>query len=429
MRVIRLQARNVKRLKAIDITPTGDVVTVSGHNAMGKSSVLDAIAIAIGGKDLMPTRPVRDGEKQGKVRLDLGDFIVTRTFNATGGGTLTVKNPEGLLYPSPQAMLDKLVGRLSFDPMEFKRLKPKAQLEAVRDVAHLDTTLLDKQRADVYGRRTAANAKRDDLQSKVATMTRYDDAPAEEVSVLALTQELQGAQSADRAAESIAEALRGAESTIAATTHAERSALDRIKALEESIAHERDVAAKHRKDCDAAMARAKQLDVDHQQARGQVPDIPALVERIGAAESTNAKVRANLAAALLNQDALLAEVAAQTLDDEVKAIDARKVEMTEQAAYPVPGLGVTDAGVTYQGVPFEDCSTAEQLRVSVAMGIALNPKLRVLLIREGNDLDAANLKLLAEMAEAADCQIWLERVSEDGAGMSVFIEDGEEVKD
>ena len=429
MRVIRLQARNVKRLKAIDITPTGNVVTVGGRNAQGKTSVLDAIAMAIGGKDLLPKRPVRDGETQGKVRLDLGDLVVTRTFNAAGGGTLTVKNREGAIYPSPQAMLDKLVGRLSFDPLEFTRLKPKAQLEAVRDVAHLDTTLLDKQRADVYARRTAANAKRDDLKARLGAMPHHDDVPEAEVSVLALTQELQGAQSADRAAESIASALRSAHLELNAGREAISHTAKRIAELERELDQQKTALLERGAKVNGYEAKVAQLAADVASARGQVPDIPALVDRIGAAEATNAKVRANVAAAAQRQAALLTTVEAQTLDDEVKAIDARKVEMTQQAAYPVPGLAVTDDGVTFNGVPFEQCSSSEQIRVSVAMGLALNPGLRVLLIRNGNDLDAEHLAMLATMAHDSDLQCWVEKVSETGAGMSVYIEDGAEVKD
>ena len=49
MKIIELQAENVKRLKAVDITPDGTLQIIGGRNAQGKSAVLDSIWLALGG--------------------------------------------------------------------------------------------------------------------------------------------------------------------------------------------------------------------------------------------------------------------------------------------------------------------------------------------------------------------------------------------
>ena len=49
MRIISLQAENIKRLKAVEITPEGDIVVIAGRNGQGKTSVLDSIWYALGG--------------------------------------------------------------------------------------------------------------------------------------------------------------------------------------------------------------------------------------------------------------------------------------------------------------------------------------------------------------------------------------------
>ena len=96
----------------------------------------------------------------------------------------------------------------------------------------------------------------------------------------------------------------------------------------------------------------------------------------------------------------------------------------ENAALPVAGLTFADdVGVKFGGVPFSQLSGAERLKVSLAMGIALNPSLRVLLIRDGSLLDEDNLKVVAEMAERHDMQVWIERVGK-GEECSVVLEDG-----
>lgn len=97
-----------------------------------------------------------------------------------------------------------------------------------------------------------------------------------------------------------------------------------------------------------------------------------------------------------------------------------------QAEFPVDGLGFDDSGVTYQGVPFAQASAAEQLRVSVAIAMALNPTVRVIRIADGSLLDSENVALIGEMAADRGYQVWLETVRDAGAdGPGIVIEDGQ----
>jgi hypothetical protein len=119
-----------------------------------------------------------------------------------------------------------------------------------------------------------------------------------------------------------------------------------------------------------------------------------------------------------------AETEAAELEADIAAVDAAKAEALRQARFPVPGLAFTaDGGVTLNDLPLEQASSAEQLRVSLAMGIALNPRLKVLLIRDGSLLDETSMRLIAEMAEQAGAQVWIEIVSTGGVG--IVIEDGQ----
>ena len=90
----------------------------------------------------------------------------------------------------------------------------------------------------------------------------------------------------------------------------------------------------------------------------------------------------------------------------------------------MPGLTLGDDGPMLDGVPLEQASGAQKLRVSVALGIAMNPRLKVLLVRDASLLDEDSLALVAEMAAAADAQVWLERVG-DGDPAAVVIDDGQ----
>jgi ABC-type histidine transport system ATPase subunit len=90
---------------------------------------------------------------------------------------------------------------------------------------------------------------------------------------------------------------------------------------------------------------------------------------------------------------------------------------------PIDGLSFDAGNITFNNIPFEQCSSSEQLRVSVAMGLAMNPELRLLLIHDGSLLDSDNLQMISDMAQAADTTILIECVGE-GQECSIIIEDG-----
>ena len=135
MKIIRLTAENVKKLKVVDITPVGNMVQVTGKNGSGKTTVLDSIWWALGGKEGIQSVPIHTGEKKARIRLDLGEFVVERKFTPSGT-TITVSNSDGAVYPSPQAMLDSLLGGRSFDPLAFSRMSPRAQFDELKRVSN-----------------------------------------------------------------------------------------------------------------------------------------------------------------------------------------------------------------------------------------------------------------------------------------------------
>ena len=114
MKIISLEVEAFKRLKAVSITPTGNIVEVTGNNENGKSSVLDSIWAALGGKDAVPAKPIHTGAEEAVIRLDLGELKVTRRFKLKDGAPFTtdlvVESAEGARVTGPQGILDALVG-------------------------------------------------------------------------------------------------------------------------------------------------------------------------------------------------------------------------------------------------------------------------------------------------------------------------------
>jgi len=171
------------------------------------------------------------------------------------------------------------------------------------------------------------------------------------------------------------------------------------------------------------LPEAETKEAEANRLRGAVPSQDPIRSRIASADEQNRRRRENLEREACEADHQSAKREAARLSEEIEALDRTKETTLSAAAFPVPGLSFDDTGVLFNGIPFSQASSAEQLRVSVAMGAAMNPRLRVLLVRDGSLLDEDSLRLLAAMAEEHGLQVWLERVGE-GAECSVVIEDG-----
>lgn len=152
-------------------------------------------------------------------------------------------------------------------------------------------------------------------------------------------------------------------------------------------------------------------------------DVSPLRAKMDGLEKENQMARAAFDYDLAKANIAKAASYANELNERINANRERRAAMIQAAEFPVQGLAISETGVTLHGIPFSQCSSAEQLRVSVAIGLAANPKLKVLLIRDGSLLDDESLALVARMAEEAKAQVWIERVEVDKT-VSVIIEDG-----
>lgn len=416
MKIIKLSAENVKRLRAVEITPDGNTVIIAGRNAQGKSSVLDAIwmALAGGSGSKETSRPIRDGEEKASVTLDLGDLIVTRRWTQKGTTLeVTAAEPEDggighttgrVKYSSPQAVLDGLIGRLSFDPLAFAQQDAKGQLAMLLSVVDLpfDPATLDGQRAAVYSERTDVNREVKRLEAQVAGLPEaVPGAPTEEVSAAELMEELQAASAAQRSRD------------VVAMRH--QDAMRDLEKIDQEI-----LELQQKRNTTVELTAA--LYAQYNQLP-EPPDQEQIRARISSVDETNTAVRASRERTDLETELDLAKASSDTLTAQLEEIDRSKAEAIAAAKMPLEGLSFDADGVLYNGVPFSQSSAAERLRVGIAMAMALNPTIRVIRITDGSLLDSENLALIEQMAGEHDFQVWIERVDETGS-VGITIEDG-----
>jgi DNA repair exonuclease SbcCD ATPase subunit len=460
MKIITLTAENVKKLVAVEISPTGNLVEITGKNGQGKTSVLDCIWWALAGASHIQAAPIRKGANEARIRLDLGDIIVTRTFERKDDAEVTTKvfveNADGARFPTPQRMLDALLGELSFDPLAFTRMDKREQFDVLRRfVPDFDFAAADAANKADYDKRTEINRQAKDARTLAAGIPVPEGAPTERVDESALVDQLQRAgehnaqietrKAARNAAADRMKALREhaagrdmqRETVVAAKTAASNRAVadlqQQIEALTARIAAEKAEAAEDIKatqdnlSTEAAQSRKEADELEAKlQAAAPLPepiDTAAVREQIDAAKRSNAAVAA---AELRAQHVARAETLEAQSDALTKAREDReaaKRAAIAAAKLPVDGISFGDGEILLDGVPFDQASDAEQLRASIAIAMASNPKLRVIRVRDGSLLDADALKLLAEMADERDYQCWVERVSSDGK-VGFVLEDG-----
>lgn len=188
-----------------------------------------------------------------------------------------------------------------------------------------------------------------------------------------------------------------------------------IEALEQQLANKRTQLAAIRVNGQALSAEVEAL-VD--------PDLEALGERLQNIEDVNRKVRERNRHVDLWREMTGKQEVSEALTKEITSLDQAKADAIRKANLPVQGLDFTEDGVTYNSLPLSQASHAEQIYVSMAMGMALNPELRVLLIKDGEKFDSDTWALVEKLASENDYQIWAEMVDETGT-VGVYIEDGE----
>lgn len=396
----------------MEIHPSGDVVRIEGKNDAGKSSVIGAIWAALGGKDEMGTNPLRDGERKGYSRVDLGDMVVERKF--TENGTyLEVRDREGRSIPKPQEFLNRFFTRTSIDPRGFISLSGRERRDLLLDLTgdRDEIEALEQGRRDLYEERTLVNREVKALQGKLAGHRPSLEAESE-IPIAALTTDLQRAVEEDNAWS----ACRHEVEVLEADARVARSELEQYRKVvadyEARIKRTAGVLADVEKRMEAAVAKL---------GNGHESRVGAIRARIAEAEMVNVRVKGNAEVRGWAADLERKQQEAEKLTESMEAIDARKQEILGKSSI---GAVEFDGDVLLvDGIPFDDLSTSRQLKVGLEIGMSQNPALRVLRISDGNVFDSDSMRLVEEFAREHDCQIWIERVADSPQG-GVFIEDG-----
>lgn len=407
VKITALQAENVKRIKAVQIEPAPTGLTIlGGNNNQGKTSVLDAIAWALGGEKYRPAAAARDGAVSPphlKVALSNGIIVERKGKN----GSLTVTDPTG--KRAGQTLLNEFVEQLALDLPRFLNASDKDKADTLLKIIGVGDQLaaLDREIKAMYDKRTAIGQIAAQKKAYAEELQEYPEAPAELVSAVKLIRRQQDILAKN--GENQRKRMQAAE--------LERQAQvlkQKVDALAAQLAQASEECAATLRDLETARKSAAALEDE------STAEIEAALADV---EDTNRKVRANLDKARAREDAQ--EMAGQydLLTARIRQKREQRTALLDGADLPLPGLGVEDGALTYQGKRWGDLSGSDQLRVATAIVRKLNPDCGFVLLDKLEQMDLLTLRDFGVWLEQEGLQAIATRVST-GGECQIIIEDG-----
>lgn len=412
--ITALEAENVKRIKAVALTPAPTGLTlVGGNNNQGKTSVLDALAWALGGERFRPTAAQRDGAiapAHLKVTLSNGVVVERKGKNAS----LTVTDPTG--RRSGQQLLNAFVEPLALDLPRFMDASDKEKADILLRIIGVGAELhtRDLEIKGLYDKRTFTGQLAAQKKHFAEEMISYPEAPDEPVSASELIRQQQDILARNGENQRLRAQYAELEQQVQQCVDELKRTRERIATLQQ-LADELD--AKHTKlfnQRETARKTVSQLqDESTAELEASIRDI----------EETNRKVRANLEKSRAEDEAAQYASEYDRLTESIQQKRADRMALLNGADLPLPGLSVEDGVLTYKGKHWRDMSGSDQLRVAAAIVRRLNPDCGFVLLDKLEQMDMTTLQEFSAWLEAEGLQAIATRVST-GSECQIIIEDG-----
>lgn len=407
IKINSLELENVKRIKAVKVEPTENGLTiVGGRNNQGKTSVLDAIAWALGGNKFRPSDPQRNGSvlpPNLKVTLSNGLIVERKGKNST----LKITDPSGA--KSGQQILDKLIGEMALNVPKFMNSNSKDKANYLLQILGIGEQLLklETQEKKIYNDRTMTGRIRDQKQKYADELEHYDGVPEIPVSPKELIRQQQEILARN------GENQRKRQNRDCLAADLQRQS-DLVKELAKKLEKEKCLMNAIARDYETANRDAQDL---------QDESTAELEANIANIEEINVKVRANLDKEKAQEDAKKASDEYNLMTSKLNYVRQKKMDLLDSVELPLPELTVEDGDILYKGQRWDNMSGSDQLKVSTAIVRKLNPNCGFVLLDKLEQMDLETMDEFGRWLESEGLQAIATRVST-GDECSIIIEDG-----
>lgn len=400
MKINKLEIENVKRVKAVKMEPSPNGLTIiGGNNCQGKTSVLDAIAWALGGDRFRPSHATREGSTippNLKIVMNNGLVVERKGKNSD----LKVTDPSG--QKAGQQLLNSFIGELALNLPKFLESNSKEKANTLLQIIGVGPQLaeLERQEKELCNERLYVGRTADQKEKFAKEQVYYPDAPRDLVSPSELIRQQQEILAQNGENQRKRENLHRLEQDYQLITQQIQDLLQKQSSLEE----------------DLKIARMAASDLED---RSTVE----LEQSIANIDDINRKVRANLEKDKAEEDARLYREKYNGLTSQIEDVRKQKTDLLEHADLPLPGLTVEDGELLYNGFQWDGMSGSDRLRVATAIVRKLNPDCGFVLLDKLEQMDLDTLREFGQWLESEGLQAIATRVST-GGECSIIIEDG-----
>ena len=400
IKINKLEIENVKRVKAVKIEPTANGLTIiGGNNNQGKTSVLDAIAWALGGEKFRPSQAQNnDSIIPPHLHIVLNNGLIVERKGKNSD--LKVTDPEG--NKGGQQLLNEFVEQLALNLPKFMESSNKEKADTLLKIIGVGDKLseLERQEKELYNKRTAIGQIADQKEKFAKEQPYYPEAPKELISATDLIKQQQD---------------------ILAQNGENQRKRENLHRLEQEYQQINEQLAELMRKQDTLHA---DLETARKSAENLIDESTAkLEESITNIEEINRQVRANLDKDKAEEDALGYRNQYRELTREIEDVRQMRIELLTSADLPLEDLSVKDGELVYKGQKWDNMSGSDRLKVATAIVRKLNPKCGFVLLDKLEQMDMITLNEFGKWLEHENLQAIATRVST-GEECSIIIEDG-----
>lgn len=407
MKINKLEIENVKRVKAVKLEPSENGLTIiGGNNGQGKTSVIDAIAWALGGDRYRPSQAQRNESViPPNLHIVMNNGLVVERKGKNSD--LKVTDPSG--KKAGQQLLNEFVEQFALDLPKFMESSNKEKANILLRIIGINDQLaaLEKEEAELYNERLVLGRVADQKKKYAQEQIFYPEAPRELVSPTELIRQQQDILAQNGENQRKRDQVKQYQNTAALLNQEIESIKERLRKKEEEL-------EEIKSSLDIALTSAQDL---------QDRSTEELERSISNIEEINRKVRANLDKDKAEEDAKEYERQYLDMSKQIDEVRQKKTDLLNSAELPLPDLSVQNGELIYKGQKWDNMSGADRLKVSAAIVRKLNPNCGFVLMDKLEQMDMKTLHEFGEWLQQEDLQVIATRVST-GEECSIIIEDG-----
>lgn len=407
VKINSFEIENVKRIKMLQYEPTANGLTlIGGRNNQGKTSVLDAIAWALGGDRFKPSAAQRDGALVPPyLRIELSNGIVVERRGKNSD--LKVTDPTGRL--AGQNLLNQFVEQFALNVPKFMEATAKEKAQILLKIIGVGDKLFELENAEqrLYNERRTIGQIADQKAKFAKEMPIYQGVPQLPVSASDLIyaqQDILARNGENQRLRMKADRIKQEYTALA----------EKVNRLRTELAEAEKQLGEKSDELKTAMKLTEQL-TDESTAE--------IEQSIAEIDEINRKVRANLDREKAEEDADYYKNQYDDLTEKIAAVRDEKIDLLKNADMPLAELSVENAELIYKGRKWDSMSGSDQLKVATAIVRKLNPECGFVLLDKLEQMDIETLADFGMWLEKEQLQAIATRVST-GSECSIIIEDG-----